>query len=185
MTVNCASGAPYFAGGSNLLEFHTRHLVQICASRNLRLPLRFVGSLSKKPTIPKGYEVLSQGEGTHDVVIRTAVKEEIVAKANEEQRAGLNDLLTRFVTHGVPGLPRNKFNGQEGWFPSEKSPGKVRLQAFKPWQLRAYGFLRDFGKRPTFFITGVDCSKKADRAKQSIVKAAGKEAYRLSVEIGS
>lgn len=144
-----------------------------------------MGSLSKKPTIPKGYEVLSQGKGTHDVVIRSSVKAEIMVKATGEQRGGLDDLMERFVNHGVPGLPRQKFNPQEGWFPSKKASGKVRLQAFKPWQLRAYGFLQQFDKRPTFFITGVDCSKKADRAKPSIIKSAGDEAFRLSVELGS
>lgn len=92
----------------------------------------------------------------------------------------LDELLKRFIEHGIPGVPRKKLNGKEGWFPSEKAAGKVRLQAFKPWQLRAYGFLTGVGGRPTFVITGVDCSKKADKAKQSVLKAAGEEAFRVS-----
>ncbi|WP_312599610.1 hypothetical protein [Brevundimonas sp.] len=139
--------------------------------------------MRQKLTLPDGYEVLSQGTGTHDVLIRTAVKKEIEAQASVDQRAELSELLKRFIQHGVQGLGRNKFNGKEGWFPGERAPGKVRLQAFKPWQLRAYGFLRQFGERPTFIITGVDCSKKADKAKQSVLKAAGAEAYRLNSEL--
>ena len=120
------------------------------------------------------------GVGTHNVVIRSSVKREMEKSADVEQRAGLEDLLLRYRDHGPAGLPRTKLNGQEGWFPSEKAPGKVRLQAFKPWQLRAYGFCTQFRGRPTFFITGVDCSKKSDKANQAKLKAAGTEAYRVS-----
>jgi hypothetical protein len=132
--------------------------------------------------IPDGYVALSVGQGSHDVFVRVAVIEEIKNKASQDQRAELDELLERFIRHGVPGLPRGKFNGQEGWYPSEKAAGKVRLVALKPWQLRTYGFIRSVGGRPAMIITGVDCSKKADRAKPAVLKAAGNEAYKVSKE---
>lgn len=129
---------------------------------------------------PPGYEVLSQNVGSHDIIIRQSVRAEILAKAAKEQRAELDSILKRIVESGVAGVPRSKWNGQEGWFPSDKAPGKVRLQAAKPWQLRAYGFIRSVQGRPAFVITGVDCSKKADKAKQSVLKAAGNEAFEVN-----
>lgn len=135
----------------------------------------------KKPVAPpEGYEFLSQGSGTHDVLIRTAVKNEIAQKAKAEQRAELDEIFARFVASGIAGIPRSKFNAQEGWYPSDKAPGKIRLQAFKPWQLRAYGFMRSVQGRPCFVITGVDCSKKSDKAKPAVLKAAGAEAVSVN-----
>lgn len=139
--------------------------------------------MKRKPNPPEGYEYVSQGHGSHDVMIKTTVKNEILEKADEKQRAELEELIARFCSGGPTGIPRTKLNGQEGWFPSERAPGKVRLQAFKPWQLRAYGFIKSANGRPTYVITGVDCSKKSDRAKQSVVRSAGSEAYRVSKEI--
>jgi hypothetical protein len=130
--------------------------------------------------LPDGYEFLIKGAGPFDVVVRTATKDQIAKEATDEQVAGLEDLLERFGKLGPQGLARTKLNGNEGWFPSEKAPGKIRLQAFKPWQLRAYGFVRDFNGSATFFITGCDCSKKQDKANQKILKAAGDEAFRIN-----
>lgn len=139
--------------------------------------------MKRKPDLPDGYEYVSKGRGSHDVVIKTTVKNEIMAKADVKQRAELEELVVRFCDNGPAGIPRTKLNGQEGWFPSEKAPGKIRLQALKPWQLRAYGFVKAVLNRPAFIITGVDCSKKSDRAKQSIVASSGAEAFRVSKEI--
>lgn len=133
----------------------------------------------KGTKIPADYEYLLKGAGPYDVVIRTKTREEVDDDATDEQKAGLEDLLERFAKGGPQALPRQKLNGNEGWFPSEKAPGKIRLQAFKPWQLRAYGFVRAVNGTATFIITGVDCSKKQDRANPSILKAAGAEAVRV------
>jgi hypothetical protein len=54
------------------------------------------------------------------------------------------------------------------------------LQAFKPRQLRAYGYVHEFGGRRTFFITGVDTSKKQDKANQTILNRAKEVAYELN-----
>ena len=113
-------------------------------------------------------------------MIRTKASKELEKKATIEQRAGLSDLVTRYIKDGPAALPPKKFNGNEGWFPSDKAPRKVRLEAFKPWQLRAYGFCREFNGRPTFFVTGIDPSKKQNRADQEILRAAGKEAASLN-----
>lgn len=134
---------------------------------------------SKGTKIPADYEYLLKGAGEYDVVIRTKAREEVEDDATDEQKAGLEVLLERFSKHGPSALPRNKLNGNEGWFPSEKAQGKIRLQAFKPWQLRAYGYIRSVDGTPTFIITGVDCSKKQDKANPSILKAAGYEAVRV------
>lgn len=132
---------------------------------------------SKSQRLPTEYEYLLKGAGPYDVAIRRVTKDLIDAEANAEQKVGLEDLLERFAKGGPQALPRTKLNGNEGWFPSEKAAGKVRLQAFKPWQLRAYGFVRGINGKPTFIITGADCSKKQDRANQKILKAAGTEAF--------
>ncbi len=129
--------------------------------------------------LPEGYEFLLRGEEC-DIVIKSKVKKELEKKATEDQRASLDDLIGRYAEGGAAALPSQKFNGNEDWFPSEKAPNKIRLQAFKPWKLRAYGFRRDFNGRSTFFITGLDPSKKQDRAKPEILKAAGKEAVRIN-----
>jgi hypothetical protein len=116
----------------------------------------------------------------NDVVMKSKVKKELEKKATADQRAALEDLITRYAEGGATALPSQRFNGNEAWFPSEKAPNKIRLQAFKPWKLRAYGFRRDLDGRSTFFITGIDPAKKQDRAKPEILNAAGKEAVRIN-----
>jgi hypothetical protein len=138
-----------------------------------------------QPKPPDGYEVLLCGEGQFDVYMRAKARKDLMKKASAEQRAGLSDLVEKFAAGGPGSLPTTKFNGSEGWFPSDKAPGKVRLQAFKPWQLRAYGFAREFNGRPSFFITGIDPSKKQDRADQEILAAAGKEAADLNKKLSN
>jgi hypothetical protein len=130
--------------------------------------------------LPDGYEVLLEKAGQYDIVIRTKAKAELEKKASAEQLAGLEDLIERYAKEGPKGVPPKKWNGAEGWFPSDKAPGKVRLEALKPWQLRAYGFCCEFRGRPTLFITGIDPAKKQDKADRAILDAAGREAFRVS-----
>ncbi len=105
-------------------------------------------------------------------------------KASADQLAGLLALVQDYADGGAEALPKSKFNGQEGWFPSSKAQNKIRLEAFKPWQLRAYGFCRSYHGAQAFFITGVDPAKKRDRANQNILTAAGKLAAELNKVIG-
>ncbi len=130
--------------------------------------------------LPEGYEAISNGSGTHDVVIKSKVANGLRKKATAEQRADLQALIDRYVLNGPTGLPSKKWNGNEGWFPSAKAAGKVKLEAFKAWKLRVYGFCCQFNGRPTFFITGFDPAKKQDAADQRILAASGAEAVELS-----
>lgn len=130
--------------------------------------------------LPQGYEVLLENAGQFDVLIRSKAKGDLLKKASAEQRAGLEELVRRYAKDGPKGIPGKKWNGAEGWFPSDKAPGKVRLEALKPWQLRAYGFCCEFRGRPTLFITGIDPAKKQNKADRAILKAAGDEAFRVS-----
>lgn len=113
------------------------------------------------------------------VVIKSSVKREIEKKATTEQQAGLADLVGHYGSGGWKNIPKKKFNNNEGWFPSKKDK-RVRLEALKPRQLRAYGFCKEFNNRPTFFITGVDTSKKQDEADQTILHTSGTEAVRVT-----
>jgi hypothetical protein len=130
-------------------------------------------------SLPAGYERILSGV-KYDVVTSAKVKAELRKKASREQMAGLEALMKKYAESGPQGLPRTKFSGDEGWFPSKKAAGKIRLEAFKPWQLRAYGFCCEFDGRPTFFVTGLDPSKKQDDANQNILAAAGREAVRVN-----
>jgi hypothetical protein len=105
-------------------------------------------------------------------------------KVDARRRSDLDDLIRRYCEQGPASLPPTKFNANECWFPSERAQNKVRLQAFKPWALRAYGFARQFNNRSTFFITRIDPSKKQDRADQDILHAAGVEAVTVSEFLG-
>ena len=115
-------------------------------------------------------------------MIKSSVKKQILKNAGPDQRAGLETIVDRYSKGGWENVPRKKFNGNEGWFPSDNDK-RIRLEAFKPWQLRAYGFCEQFNERQTFFITGVYTSKKQDRADQNILAKAGKEAVRVHDEI--
>jgi hypothetical protein len=130
---------------------------------------------------PNGYKVLHVGQFAV-VMINSSVMSRIVKDATDEQLAGLRDLVERYADGGWPSVPKSKFNPAEGWFPSPKDK-RVRLEAFKPWQLRAYGFCEQFQGKRTFFITGADCSKKQDRANQTRIATAGNEAVRLHDEL--
>lgn len=128
--------------------------------------------------MPDGYEVLHRGT-ICDVLIKSSVKRELEKKATDEQLAGLVDLVRRYGEGGWQCIPKKKFNNNEGWFPSKKDK-RVRLEAIKPWQLRAYGFCQEFNGRRTFIITGVDTSKKQNGADQTILQTAGAEAVRIT-----
>jgi hypothetical protein len=124
--------------------------------------------------------MLLEGSGRYGVAIQSKAKKELLKKGSADQRAELDNLIRRYVAGGPTTLPRNKFAGDEGWFPSKKSPGKVRLEAFKPWTLRAYGFCGQLDGRGVFFITGIDTKKKQDDANPAILQSAGTEAFRVS-----
>ena len=126
--------------------------------------------------MPDGYELLHSGRKCV-VVMKSGVRKEIMKKAREKQ-AGLQDIIEHYCDGGPENLPRGKYNGNEGWFPSAKDK-RIRLEALKPRQLRAYGFCQQFNGRQTLFITGVDISKKQDGADQTILQNSGKEAVRI------
>lgn len=132
--------------------------------------------------LPDGYVLLPTKDGKYDVAIGPKAAKEL-SKASVDQRTELEDLVKRYAADGPSALPRNKMKDQ-GWHPGAKANKKVRVEAFKAWQLRAYGFCRDFKGRPTFFITGVDRSKKQNDANDAILEAAGKEALRVHNELG-
>lgn len=136
----------------------------------------------KLPPLPDGYVPLTEEIASYNVAIHERVKKRL-GKARPEQRAGLEALIRDYSEGGPSALPFSKFNADEGWFPGKRAPNKIRLEAFKPWQLRAYGFCREYAGSPWFFITGVDVSKKQDGGDQDIIEAAGKEAARLNKEI--
>lgn len=134
------------------------------------------------PTLPKGYVPLLNELAAYNVAIsERALK--TLKKASKEKLAELESLILEYSKKGPSALPRTKFNGGEGWFPSVKAPNKVRLEAFKPWQLRAYGFCRQYKGRPWFFITGIALTKKRDGADQNVLDSAAKEAVRVNDEI--
>jgi hypothetical protein len=126
---------------------------------------------------PEGYVVLCKGPMC-TVMIRETVQKRLLKDATKEQRAGLHDVVERYANGGPANVPPKKYNGAEGWFPS-RNDKRVRLEALKAWQLRAYGFCQQFGGRQTFFITGADASKKQDAANPAILAAAGAEAVRV------
>lgn len=125
--------------------------------------------------------MLATGNGAYDVAIGPKAAR-VLSKASADQRSELEDLVKRYAANGPGALPRNKLKDQ-GWYPGPKANHKVRVEAFKPWQLRAYGFCRSFNGRPTFFITSVDRAKKQDDANDAILAAAGKEALRVDGEL--
>jgi hypothetical protein len=157
--------------------FSPRHKAYVKAGRRRLSTGSSRGVSGKHKTLPDGYEELCIAKCA--VVIKSSVKREIEKKATAEQQAGLAALIERYAMGGWENIPRGKFNANEGSFTSQTG-GRVRLEAFKPYQLRAYGFCTDFNGRRTFFITGVDTSKKQDRANQTILRTSGSEAIRVS-----
>lgn len=134
------------------------------------------------PRMPDGYTSLASEMRRYNVAIHSGALKKI-NKSRGEQKAGLEALIAQYMAEGPASLPRTKFNGDEGWFPSARAQNKIRLEAFKAWQLRAYGFCRSYNGSTWFFIVAVDPSKKKDKADSSILNAAGREAVRLNDEI--
>ena len=56
---------------------------------------------------------------------------------------------------------------------------KVRLEEFKAKAVRLFGFRADDSGQPTFFVTGSDVAKKANKANPVLVDLAGREAVRI------
>ena len=135
------------------------------------------GAPNSKTALPDGYKLLLVGVHS-DVVIKERVEKQLLKKASKDQRAELEDLIKKYAKGGPNGVPGRKWATDEGWFPSRKSK-ELRLEAFKPWQLRAYGFCRNFNGKSTFFIVGFDPVKKQDGADQSVIDACGAEALRI------
>jgi hypothetical protein len=130
------------------------------------------------PSLPQGYELLLEGE-VCVVAINVAAAQKIRKSASNHQIEGLRSLVRRFCSGEK--LPSGKFNGNEGRHPDAGVSGNILLQAFKPFQLRAYGFVQQFNGRSIFFITGVDTAKKQNKANQTILDNAGRTAYELNL----
>jgi len=134
-------------------------------------PAKFAAAVQ---ALPDEYELYYRGP-VYDVVIKSKIKKKLERKATNDQLAGLKDLMERYGESGFDNMPRGKFNASEERFVNSKGK-QVLLQAFKPGQLRVYGYCQSFNGRPTFFITGFDPVKKQDDADQDVIAASGKEA---------
>ena len=64
-----------------------------------------------------------------------------------------------------------------------RSTGNLRIEAFKAFKVRLYGFEVTFKKIRTFFIVIIDSAKKQNKADKKILKAAKARADNLFGEI--
>ena len=93
-----------------------------------------------------------------------------------ETRAQMHATMRAWCERGPKDLPRTKFKFQETY---ERNGRNVRVEAFKGWQVRLYGAVTQIDGKPMFLVTGVDISKKTDKADKERLKAAGKAAHQL------
>lgn len=64
-----------------------------------------------------------------------------------------------------------------------RSGGGIRLEAFKAFKVRLYGFEVKFKKIKTFIIVIIDTAKKQNKADKNILKSAKSRADDLSGEL--
>ena len=81
-----------------------------------------------------------------------------------------------YLRSGPENLPAQSFRFEK-WHEAEGR--KVRLETFKGYQTRLYGFATHVMGQRTFFITRLDLAKKDNKAKRRVLDAAGAEAIRI------
>ena len=110
------------------------------------------------------------------IVIRNADWKDFTKKAGASGRAQAESVMKLYIRFGPEDLPRDKFVHEERY---EAGGRKARIQTFKGFQTRLYGFEAQVDGQRTFFITRLDLAKKDDKAKRRVLDAAGKEAIKV------
>lgn len=115
-----------------------------------------------------GFEEIEASATLRVVVSRAAKK--VFCKIELQPRGRLARILTRWCSG-------KKMNG-EMMKTNEGRTGKhkERLQAFKAWAVRLYGFERTVDGLRTFFIVDVDPAKKQDKGDPRILERAKRRA---------
>ncbi len=111
-----------------------------------------------------------------DIVARDDVWNSFSNDSGLSGRGQAKAVMRFYADRGPADLPTSKFVYEERF---EAQGRKVRIEAFKGHQTRLYGFVAQVNGRMTFFITGLDLSKKADKAKRRVLDVVGKEAIRV------
>jgi len=99
--------------------------------------------------------------------------------ALEERQRDRFQRIMELWCEGKPLTPE-MMNRNEG-----RSKGNVRLEAFKAFKVRLYGFDVTFKKIRTFFIVIIDSAKKQNRADKNILKSAKARVDELLGEISN
>lgn len=94
----------------------------------------------------------------------------------ENKRARFESVMTRWCD-GIPLTPE-MFNTNEG-----RSKNNIRLQAFKGFKIRLYGFDRKVASIRTFIIVEIDPAKKQDKADPRILKRAKRRIDEIGKEV--
>lgn len=117
----------------------------------------------------------------HDVYLSDGVLDEYEklrqrAERNEQNSVKawkqLERYLLRFCEHGHRNMPEDQFKSEGAFAVGDGK--KIQIYAFKPWQWRLYGALREFNDRPCFLGTMVDPSKKNNKADRAILEASAR-----------
>jgi hypothetical protein len=115
------------------------------------------------------------------VAIRSKEWKAYQADITVRARARLKLVVNDYCTDGPASLNNTDFRflGHKG------SAGvTIRLEEFKAWGVRLFGFLHDNSGSPTFFVTGMDEAKKQQKGSQVKIAAAVKEAVRVRKILG-
>lgn len=111
-----------------------------------------------------------------EIVARDALWKDFQKDHSSMGFNGATQAMELYAEYGPESLMRTKFVSEMQF---EGEGRKVRLEAFKGFQIRLYGFAVQVKGKRTFFITGLDLAKKANKAKPRVLEAAGKEAIQV------
>jgi hypothetical protein len=126
-------------------------------------------------------------EGLHEVasgpagrVVWTPACQKEVEAAQAKQRDRLDALARKAVEFGFEELPKEQYTYEKRFSIGDRKGTEVPIFAFKLWQYRVYGTLRDWdGVR--CFIGSCGVVKKRDKADQDELEKAAKR-LRLYIE---
>jgi len=136
--------------------------------------------LLSRDALPDGYSLREPTGGRYEIAAGDGLWKEFKDDVNAEARTRIETTMEEYRSRG-PRFPPSLFEF-EGHH--EGQGLKVRMEAFKGWGVRLYGFCATVAGLSTFIVTGSDFKKKTVKAKARALRAAGAEAVRIRKLLG-
>lgn len=121
------------------------------------------------------YAVVAESDNRRVAMSKGLAKE--FGKVSQKDKAKLLVWMKIWTEDREGAISTQRFKSQDSF--TDRNGRRVQVWAFKSFQARLYGFIRQIEGRETFLVTAADAAKKNDDADPVKLKRASTEAFRI------